>query len=190
MGAQLDHQARKDPTGHEQRAKPLCGRTEASAGTSLGGRMALGMQVRTFRVQSFPHPPQLLSGMESQILSRYLPPGAHRAAAPCWQGMMELPSSHQMGWAAPGCPRTPENHGRQDFTLPRPVWGQGCVQRGWDREVPLQIPALQACVCAFSCCSHSAFWECCFILALDPANWACTQAKQADMKLWSSGGLS
>lgn len=74
MGAQLDHQVRKKPHRAQAEGKTFvwegsgqCWYQQLQAWKHLGGRMALGMQVRTFWMQCFPHPQQLLTRMELKL---------------------------------------------------------------------------------------------------------------------------
>lgn len=87
MGAQLDHQVRKKPHRAQVESKTFVweGRGwyhQSQAWKHLGGRMALGMLVRTFWMQCFPHPQQLLTRMELKLGSGGAFPQEHTEQQP------------------------------------------------------------------------------------------------------------
>lgn len=89
MGAQLDHQVRKKPHRAQVESKTFvwegrgqCWYHQSWAWKPLGGRMALGMQVRTFWVQCFSHPQQLLTRMELKLGSVGAFPQEHTEQQP------------------------------------------------------------------------------------------------------------
>lgn len=83
----------------------------------LGGRMALGMQVRTFWVQSFPHPQQLLTRMELKLGSGDSFPQEHTEHSP----------KLELGWAG------------NDGLAPACLWQ---LPLGWDPQL-LAVPQPQ-----------------------------------------------
>lgn len=175
----------------------MCGRAEGRAGTTSGRiGSALGMQVRTFWVQCFPHPQQLLTRMELKLGSVDSFPQEHREQQPVLelarQGMtgLSLPACGSSPWAGissswvsqnPRKPRETRLHPAQSHVGPG-LCAEGLGHRQWAGELLCRF-LLPGLACVSFPAAASVLWECCWILALDPANWACTQAKQANMKL-------
>lgn len=158
-------------------------------------------------MQCFPYPQQLLTRMELKLGSVDSFPQEHREQQPVLelarQGMtgLSLPACGSSPWAEissswvsqnPRKPRETRLHPAQSHVGPE-LCAEGLGHpsgvspavlghRQWAGELLCRF-LLPGLVCVSFPAAASVLWECCLILALDPANWACTQAKQANMKL-------